>query len=902
MPAGLARGGAVASGYPAMTRVDGAPGVIAGRGVWGAPAIWLVLFSFLVGGPMAGAAVQPISGPSTNVAAGNPFDMTGSGFTLDAQALVWGGGPDIVAGAALPAVNQVFSRAYALAVQGNYAYVAYGLSGLQAMYIGPSGSSSPCSNQTSPCIVGALATTDGVASGIAVSGNYVYLATGTNTLYVIDVANPQVPVLSAQVSMPGPVNDVTVSGNYAYVAVDAGAGLQVVDITDPASPAVKGSVQTQGGGQSVAVAGNTAYVAEGLTGLQVVDISQPATPKAEGTAHTADFAWHVAVPVEGTYAYVADRAAGLAVVDVSTPSAPAVVASLDTPSQARGISVPAGGTTAYVADNVGGLEFIDITSPTDPRLLSSLPIPWLAEDVVVDATQNRAYVAAGESGLQVADVSNATTSMIMSSWPSPPTGRIPAPSADRFASAVDVAGTTAYVADHTQGLQMIDVSNPAAPAAGDHVASPDLALGVTTVTVGGTNNALVAARYQGVQVDNVAASPPSALAAVDTPGTAKRIDVLKDSNGDCQLISGSCYAYVADGKGGLQILDLTNPAAPRIIGAADTLLDAQAVRVVQVPASPAPRYYAFVAEGTAGVQVLDVTDPRNPVALNQGSFPVPSNTTAPFPGPATDIAIVRDPANGNQCRQVAGHCYAYIAAGKDGLRIQDLNPALNADFNLVRVPITVQTVATPRAASTVAISSDFSFAFVGYVNGVALIDIADPTAAAAPCTAGTGVTAIQLCTVSTPAPPQDLALAGGNLYVADGSYGLLVMPVFLNTTYVSGTDLQATAPDLPTGQYTLFVRNPPDGTLYEGDRVLNLTNTVKVATVTLAQSPQPAVTAQSSGTGKLLASGPGGQSPVGEATSPSQVDTGSGSGGGALGAGFMALLLTGLWRRARRRA
>jgi len=166
---------------------------------------------------------------------------------------------------------------------------------------------------------------------------------------------------------------------------------------------------------------------------------------------------------------------------------------------------------------------------------------------------------------------------------------------------------------------------------------------------------------------------------------------------------------------------------------------------------------------------------------------------------------------------------------------------------------------------------------------------------------------MQLCTVSIPAAPQDLALGGNNLYVADGSYGLLVMPVFLGTSYVSGTDLKVTAPNLPTGQYTLFVRNPqPDGTLYEGNSTLSLTNpnTATVASATPTQSPQPGATAQAAGAGKQLAGGSGGQGSVGEARSPSQVNLGSGSpagGGGALGAGFMALLLTGLWGRTGRR-
>ena len=78
-----------------------------------------------------------------------------------------------------------------------------------------------------------------------------------------------------------PPHGVAVSGNYAYVA--DGFGLQVVDISMPDSPALVGEVATPGAARGVAVAGNYAYVADGSTllnglGLQVIDISLPQSP------------------------------------------------------------------------------------------------------------------------------------------------------------------------------------------------------------------------------------------------------------------------------------------------------------------------------------------------------------------------------------------------------------------------------------------------------------------------------------------------------------------------------------------------------------------------------------------------------------------------------------------------
>jgi len=66
-------------------------------------------------------------------------------------------------------------------------------------------------------------------------------------------------------------------------------------------------------------------------------------------------------------------------------------------------------------------------------------------------------------------------------------------------------------------------------------------------------------------------------------------------------ISGD-HAYVADGGAGLQVIDIHNPADPRIVGHQDTPLDARRVAVSQD--------VAYVADGGSGLQVIDISDPE----------------------------------------------------------------------------------------------------------------------------------------------------------------------------------------------------------------------------------------------------------------------------------------------------
>jgi hypothetical protein len=63
---------------------------------------------------------------------------------------------------------------------------------------------------------------------------------------------------------------------------------------------------------------------------------------------------------------------------------------------------------------------------------------------------------------------------------------------------------------------------------------------------------------------------------------------------------------VADGyAGGLQVIDVSDPANPQRVGGYDTSGEAQGVAV--------SGHYAYVADGYAGgLQVIDVSDPANP--------------------------------------------------------------------------------------------------------------------------------------------------------------------------------------------------------------------------------------------------------------------------------------------------
>jgi hypothetical protein len=218
------------------------------------------------------------------------------------------------------------------------------------------------SNPASPTLKGSY-NTAGSSHGVAVEGNYAYVADDSNGLVIVDVANQAAPTLKGRYDTAGYPERVAVEGNYAYVA-DYANGLAIVDVSNPAEPTLKGTYNNDGYFTSgVDVVGNYAYIGA----LKIVDVSNPLAPKLKGSYNNDGGANEVAVA--GNYTYVADGYNGLAIFDVSNPSSPILKGNYDTAGYSEGVAVA--GNYTYVADDSNGLEIfrIDIlpvlqTSPT----------------------------------------------------------------------------------------------------------------------------------------------------------------------------------------------------------------------------------------------------------------------------------------------------------------------------------------------------------------------------------------------------------------------------------------------------------------------------------------------------------------------------------------------------------
>ena len=94
----------------------------------------------------------------------------------------------------------------------------------------------------------------GATYAVAVEGNYAYIGVGPR-LVILDVSTPSHPVVVGQTGvLPGVVEGVAVAGGCAYVA-DGSGGLRVVNVANPGAPVEVGHYDTPGRAEGVAVAG-----------------------------------------------------------------------------------------------------------------------------------------------------------------------------------------------------------------------------------------------------------------------------------------------------------------------------------------------------------------------------------------------------------------------------------------------------------------------------------------------------------------------------------------------------------------------------------------------------------------------------------------------------------------------
>ena len=279
---------------------------------------------------------------------------------------------------------------------------------------------------------------------------------------------------------------------------------------------------------------------------------------------------------------------------------------------------------------------------------------------------------------------------------------------------VKVVGNIAYLGDAIGLFQSVDVSDPTNPVVLDSLNFlPDDALGIAIVN----NRAYVADGDFSDGLKIVDISNPSDLSLItsaSTPNFAQDV-----------FISGN-LAYIADNDSGLQIMDISEPLTPSIIGSVDVSgLSALSVQVRD--------NVAYVAGNFGGLQIFDVSDPEKPTSLS----------SANIAGQTLDVAISGE--------------FAYIAHSVAGFQVFDISNPAN--------PMNVGGVSLPGSTRAIAVSGNLAFA-AGSSLTFSVIDISIPT----------NPTVINTVTLPDTIQTQGgITTSGGLAFIADDDAGLQII-------------------------------------------------------------------------------------------------------------------------------
>ena len=265
----------------------------------------------------------------------------------------------------------------------------------------------------------------GPADGVRVSGTYAYVAAGP-TLSVVHVGEPSAPKARGAVTLPGVITAFAVSGTVVYATVGL-RGLAVVDVSNPDTPIVVGILKTPGEAVRIAVAGSKAVVANRMSGAEVVDVSDRTRPVSLGSYYTDGYTRDVAAA--GSVAYVVDSSNDFAVVDLSRNGPPAALTIQQsvTTSGFVAVSATGGGKIAYVLGG-GSLQTYDVSDAAAPKRVAASPISGRTQAVVLD--RSFGYVAAGTDGVQILDLSDPLKPIVRGAYRPPGAARDVAASGD----------------------------------------------------------------------------------------------------------------------------------------------------------------------------------------------------------------------------------------------------------------------------------------------------------------------------------------------------------------------------------------------------------------------------------------------------------------------------------------
>jgi hypothetical protein len=258
------------------------------------------------------------------------------------------------------------------------------------------------------------------------------------------------------------------------------------------------------------------------------------------------------VEIRGSHAFVAGGRT-LTILDLSDPAAPKKASEYVFPEQIWSFRLS--GPHAYVAANFFGLGILDVSNPATPKLRASIKTPGQAKGVALVGTT--AFVADHMSGVDIVDLASLDRPTLRGSF-----------FVDGYARDVAASSRLAFAVDAPTGLYSLDPARPGPPEAVGQVQSATAPQMIDIMEQGGRTVACLVGGGALQLYDVTDPAKPVHLSSLKTP-----------SGRPARIALDGVRGYLADGREGVQIVDLSNPSSPTLVGGFKTAAPARDVAV-----------------------------------------------------------------------------------------------------------------------------------------------------------------------------------------------------------------------------------------------------------------------------------------------------------------------------------
>lgn len=477
---------------------------------------------------------------------------------------------------------------------------------------------------------------------VVVQGNYAYVGE-YNAFAVLDLSNRAQPERVGSLTLfsnwifHDEIKQIAVQGSYAYVAINS-SGLSIIDISNPARPVQVGVFDPDNDVVGVAVVSNRAFVQVGGIGMVIVDVSDPQSPKAVGRYGDV---WTHVLTIIGSYAYVkTDKV--IEVVDLAAPN-PTRVAMINNIDDSHP-KVQAKRHDVYIIErqHLEGpfykimLKVYDISNPRTVVERAAYTLQTSSSSTYYSLTVLDNYLYVIERNCPETGCTNELR-VLEATNPATLTEVNRMPILKDPIRAFVITGNSALAADVDE-LLTLDLTNRSAPRV----------IGRYINNFGYAIDGVVAGRYVYVSqrsavamlqiVDVIDPANPRVVGSLNTPG-----------HGGSLALLGS-YLYQANERG-MSIIDVRNPFHPVEV-ARDVPPDQSRVLDVAVVGN-----YVYTTNENGTLRILDVSNPAVPALVSAAPQQVSSITvvgkyayTTTYG--STNALVINDIANPRQPVQV----------------------------------------------------------------------------------------------------------------------------------------------------------------------------------------------------------------------------------------------------------